>query len=109
MPQIGVSLSEKSIAEIKKISEATGKPFSRVSNELIEIGLNKKLRNTVSQDVSAFDFQNREYLVGILNVCLEILSSSYDETKSQENHEKARAIVEKTIEGTRATLRSTWH
>ena len=110
MRQIGVSLSEHNIEEIKKLSEATGKSFSRVASDLIESGLSEKYQKNIKSEgeeiISDFDFKNRHYLVRILSVSAEILRCSYDDKRSKENIEKVDLIIKKITEESHQSLSS---
>jgi hypothetical protein len=85
MPKIYATVSEKTVANLKNISEKNRKSFSRIVHEIIELGLlsyKNQLTATPSkpiQKMTELDSKHTEYLLRILNIDSEILRKLYNE------------------------------
>lgn len=110
MPQINTSLTQSTIDELKNIAENEKKSFSKVVNEIIELGLKihkvqQGKTNKKQEKLQELEQKHSEYLLRILTTCNEILLKVYGE-KSMYKSDNPETItkmitgnIQKYIEG----------
>lgn len=105
MPQIYTSIGEHTIEQLEKISKKTGKSFSKITAEMVELGLKvyeARSENQISEvekKKAELEEKHTEYLLRIMNLCSEILRCTFDpdkmESKSKNPEEAISEIKEK--------------
>lgn len=100
MPKIYDTIPEETAADLNKISATTNKSFSKIVNEILELGLQlyKKGLGLSSQklreNLTKFDLKNREYLLRILNINSEILRKLYNDYSKRTDHTAELLLTE---------------
>jgi hypothetical protein len=79
MPKIYATIPEKTVANLKNISEKNRKPFSKIVCEIIELGLLSYKNQLTTPKLTELDSKHTEYLLRILNTNVEILRKLYNE------------------------------
>jgi viroplasmin and RNaseH domain-containing protein len=105
MPQISTTITDDLIKNLQNIAKNSRKSFSKVTSDMIELGLEtyENKQNKAAQNTSDLTDKHSEYLLRLLNINAEILKKTYG-IKSQYKTDNPTLILQKIEDNVKAFI-----